>query len=551
MKNSTQQWILWLSLFVVLLKVLLIDYDPPKWNIGYYQPLDENYYVFQAQNYFETGDFFGKDPVTVFGSPILTNAVAFATLSVFGDNYLGLRFGSILFALGAVTILWFILLRLSIPVKIMAVAMLFLVISYPFTLASIVVTPTIARICFALLCLLLSIQWLSLKQPKFAFSVLLSALTLFSVVFVYPTNAFLVLALLVIVGIHYFQYQPKLNNFLSKTILPMAIGAFAVFGLYSIFSNSFGENVFDLSRASSYKGRVGLNLRTILLNCFFMFRANSFLMNPLVAIAIVPSLAVILKSYWQDRDIKVVVPAIFFLSFLLQTVFINDFPERKLIFLFPFTLILISQAASIVFKTSKSIQSLIPIIALCCFVVAAMQFLLVYRFHATFYNFSWVVLILSLILLALYSWQKIQLTQLIFILIAASFFLDIAYTVQYSILHQQKHYKQAMNKLSAYDGEQFLGGWSLGFTRYNNIKADVNYYLYYGRIDDFWSKDGFFSLIDSLADSTPEQEYTIWYDDFEEQMKSIGFEPIDTLIKAEDAVYPEDLILYKEVKPTE
>ena len=69
----------------------MIDVDPPKWEIGHYQPVDEAFYVYPAYNAFEYSDINKDNELIVFGTPILTNLSSYITLHLLGDNYWGLR----------------------------------------------------------------------------------------------------------------------------------------------------------------------------------------------------------------------------------------------------------------------------------------------------------------------------------------------------------------------------------------------------------------------------------------------------------------------------
>jgi hypothetical protein len=84
---------------LILSKVFFIELDPPKFDIAFYQPVDELYYVTAGYNQFEFNSVFNEDKISVFGSPWLSNLVTFGTLNIFGDNYYGLRMSSIFFSL--------------------------------------------------------------------------------------------------------------------------------------------------------------------------------------------------------------------------------------------------------------------------------------------------------------------------------------------------------------------------------------------------------------------------------------------------------------------
>jgi 4-amino-4-deoxy-L-arabinose transferase-like glycosyltransferase len=187
-------FVLLTGLIILGFKLLIIDVDPPKHDISRYQPIDETYYVYPAYNYYESTDFFGEDDVMVFGNPIITNVATYFSLLVFGDNYLGLRFSSLLFSMIAFVFFVLILKKLTNNFRLQLAATLFFTLNFSFTTANIIVEPTIARIMAALIALYLVIDWNEKKESKTSNIIWQSALIGLLFLFSYPTNAFIVLA---------------------------------------------------------------------------------------------------------------------------------------------------------------------------------------------------------------------------------------------------------------------------------------------------------------------------------------------------------------------
>lgn len=94
--------------------------------------------------------------------------------------------------------------------------------------------------------------------------------------------------------------------------------------------------------------------------------------------------------------------------------------------------------------------------------------------------------------------------------------------------------------LSEYDGQNFIGGSSMGFRIYNKTVPLLSKYLYFNSEEEFWEKT------DSLSENGM-KDYSIDYDYMEEEYKKIGFKPVRVVMPAEESVFIDDIVLYEEV----
>jgi len=340
MRNNTKS-IIWntyiFGCIILILKLLIIDIDTPPWEITQYSPIDEYYYVLNAYNYFEQGNPFGADHPILFGNPALTNFITYFSLEVFGDNYLGLRFSSFLFGLISYSLIFVLLKQSKVHAYSICAVLLFTVFNFTFSNASYIVEPSILRICSALFSVYCIVLWKRNTSKDIHIigqATVLSTLLLFS----YPTNAFVLLAAYILLVFNREKFS--LNTFrkerigeIGKRTIYFGLGVGLSLVVYYGFNRWFGIDLLDnsVSRSSKYSNRLALNVKDILKYFLFSIRANIFVINPLLLL--IAGVTIYNLKIRQIKEWSVVkyISFIFLLSFFLQSLFINDFPERKLI----------------------------------------------------------------------------------------------------------------------------------------------------------------------------------------------------------------------------
>lgn len=537
------------GLLIMSLKLFIIDMDPPVWKEALYQPVDELYYVYPAYNYFETGDLFVADKAVVFGNSILLNAVTYLSLEIFGDNYLGLRFSSLFF--GIATLLFFILLlkKITTNVKLQYAVVLFFVLNFSFTTANIIVEPTMARMMSAILCLWLVVKWKE-KQTFIGKDLIWqSALVCVLFIFSYPTNAFLVLAayiVLVLVKIPDQIENVKLINFKNfwKGSFYFGIGGLISLFIYFLLNLSMDvdiiSDVFD--RGSKYEGRTGFNPKDLVVNFFKLVLANSFRFNPFFLLVSVMAMSGVLHFKWKRFNFTVLATILFVGSLILQSIFVNDYPWRKLIIFLPFLLLIVTCGIQEIWKDWQHLRSRI---LWSFFLISLLLLALLLYWEQVFFDthlFPLITTALGLILILFFIIKFKKSKTIPFFLFIILLLPEVYHTVQYYLINPTYNYKNMYKSLSEYDGHAFIGGSSMGFRVYNNTVPYLNKYMYYGRMDEFWRDT-------EKLSRNGRKDYSIDYDFKEEEYRKIGFRPVKILMPAEETVSTKNIVLYEEIEP--
>jgi hypothetical protein len=530
-----------IGLFLLIIKIYLIEIDPPKWDIAYYQPVDEQYYVYPALNLFETGSIINNDKIVIFGNPWLTNFATYVSLVIFGDNFYGLRLSSLFFSLVAFSFFFLILKRLTSNIFIFLPLILFFALNYNYSLASTIVEPTIARAAVMLASIYIFIKYKSYNNnAKWIFTgIIVSSLWLF----VYPTNAFLVLSVFIYLVLD-FMTNKKVRSYkkLIKSGGLIILGLLLTLILYGVFSYTLRENPFNfLDRGQHYSDRVGLTIKGILMNIFNLSKSNLFLFNPAFLLIVVISLITVsYKTITSKVNHTLLIIYSFCIAFILQSFFINDFSQRKLIILLPLLLFIIATWVDDLIKNSFKKDVLLKISGgslVLFFIVVFLNLteILVLNKINLILSFA----ILPFILAIQLNRKKIKVSFLwTFVLLV---FIEVINTYHFSLKNKTYHYKEASIKLQEFKSANFIGGFSMGFRVNNDIKTYYNPYLYYGE------KELLFKRMDSLAKSNNIVDYTIGYDIAQKDMKKIGFIPYDTLMKKEETIYEYDWLIYQEI----
>ncbi len=549
MKNNTKS-IIWntyiFGCIILILKLFIIDIDTPPWEITQYSPIDEYYYVLNAYNYFEQGNLFGADHPVLFGNPALTNFITYFSLEVFGDNYLGLRFSSFLFGLLSYSLIFVLLKQSKVHLYSICAVLLFTVFNFTFSNASYIVEPSILGICSALFSVCCIVLWKRNASKDIHIigqATILSTLLLFS----YPTNAFVLLAAYILLVFNREEFS--CNTFRKERIGKIGIRSI-YFGLgvglslvvYYGFNRWFGIDLLEnsVSRSSKYSNRLALNVRDVLKYFLFSIRANIFVINPLLLL--ITGVTIYNLKIRQIKQWPVVkyISFIFLLSFFLQSLFINDFPVRKLILFFPFIIILIGFYLDELIKKSSaniitfSLKQIVAITIL-AFVSAG-----VYYKYSRIDFIGWIILFIGFIVLTVNSrWLKLtkaNMLKLVFVIVLIP---ELFNALDYHIINRTYSHKHAEQSLERFKGSSFLGGYSMGFRGYNEIESYVTPYYYYDQ------EALYISTIKKIKKNN-KIDYSIDYKENEEVLKQAGFEPFETLMHTQDqrvwVIYKEKIV---------
>lgn len=533
-----------IGLLLISLKLFYLDVDPPKWHIGYYQPIDETYYVGVAYDLYEYGNAFHQDKVMVFGVPVLTNIVTYISLNVFGDTYFGLRFSSFLLALTSIVLLALILRKIVKNETIRLFAIIFFGLNFTFSLASIFVEPTIARISSLLIViyLILSSFQSLLKNPKNI--VLVNGVVVFVLLITYPTNAFTLLATYVIFVVYPLFVNENNNkkiDFLQRNIYYL-VSIVAVVSIFYFIFYLEGINLLNqvFSRGGDYKGRVGFGIKSVIENILNIGKANIFIYNPLLMVLwIIALLSIIVKTIKKQSHV-IFILLCFTISFLLQTIFINDFPQRKLVILLPLIILSLAIYCDEIIGLKLKVNRK----AILSFTFSILSLIVVF---VVLNNLKKSIGSITLLLSGLFiSWMiykknsiNLRSISVVWVLLIIS---ELAFSLKYIYLKPTYYYKDALQALSKYDNNNFNGGFSLGFRTYNKINPTINVYLYYNNVKEYESK-----ILERSKNTV--KSYLIGYDDEIEKYNKLGFSVKDTILDYKKTVdfKKKSVILFEKV----
>ncbi len=539
--------ILFLGILIILSKILFVETDPPKWNVSFYQPVDELYYVYPVYNYFDKGELFVIDDAVLFGNPIFTNFLTYLSLYTFGNNYFGLRASSIVFGLLSFIILFSLLKKLKIHVSLLLVVVLFFTLNFTFTVSNLVLEPSIARMASMMAALWLIVKWKEKDYHNDQQIIWQSCTISLLLILSYPTNAFIVLAGYISLVLikksddKEITFETRIRKILNKSMY-FVIGCLISLILYIGFAHLLGVDIIEdtLGRGSSYENRVGLGIKEIFSNIINLTRSNFFRFNPLFLFLSIFSIGTIIFNKYIKKNNTIVFSTVLFVCFLLQSVFINDYPQRKLIAILPLILLIIT------FGFQKFYIELQPL-SKKKFLIYLFSFLfslpLLYL-ERDFYHsealplITFFIGVIFFLLMILKRENKIWAYLLFSLLLIPEFF----YTIKHYIIQRPQHYKESQIQLSEYNNYNLLGGFSMGFQLYNDSDAYLNFYLYYGDRDTFWRKT-------EKLSKNGKKDYAVGYREQEGEFRKVGFKPLKVLMLAENTVYSKDWIIYEEICP--
>lgn len=494
-KNKKKIWskkIEIFALFVLLVayffsRIYALDSDIPLWSKSHYSPVDEFYYTTLGFDIVEgINSPSGKDVGSGLSTYNLVQQLSTAgSLFLFGDNYYGLRMPSV-FA-GLVVLLFFFLILLKRFGFLWAVILsALLVANFGFILATRIAEPTVFRMAAAAVFIVFC-SATDRFGAKRAF--MLGCIAGVFWLFVYPTNAFLPLTGLVIVAI---SYEKRSAANLLSCVAGLAFSGVFYLSCFVILGNDVSSLLAVRDTFSDrVSGTEGGLLKGMLIKLLSVRQAGFFSAHLYFFYATLASLAVMIwcalfdrkRLLWIDRVLFV-----FIFCFLLQTAFVNDYPERKLIFILPASLYVCGFCVRLLLDRVDRVS----LRGACIFSVIAVLF-----------AFS------------MYSFKNIY-------------------------ENPSHRYKIAMQNLKFLGNDRVIGGWGYGFRLYNSYRPYLNIY---GMI--YTHPDKYFSML-LEAGLRGDARYTIEYGDQKTvcKLERVGFQKERLILKTHDPIYP-DMFLYK------
>lgn len=521
----TLAWIAMATLY--LLRIVHLDADLPPWGVVAYQPIDEGFYGIMAlnvQNYgtIDPNAFFGENIFLMNAQDIngaFTNLFVLAGLTLFGDNYFGLRMGSVFAGLLVLALMYATASQLFSkhgtlrPYRRLAgfAAAAILLTSFPFYNASRIVEPSLFRMLFSLLVAYLFISdSLDLRVR----SALIGFCTIFSIFLVYVTNIFLGIPILGYLCLLLIRRKWKAAwTYLLFGMLGSCL-AYALALLYyetlwgispianlvtciSIFSGSVIANQGDSSLHLGVSPYVTSSLLGILRNARDFLTANPILYSfPLISIAALTSRDKKDRRYQALIDDRLIF-LLFITGMLAQTLFASDFIVRKQIIILPMMVLLgFTAIPSISLDINRGRRRFFPTVIFSSLAICWMLYLVVFRlFRArnsvvTTLDFTRgdrllfaVVLTGTLVVLlytvhALAKRKKIR-SYIVFGAFAGFYLiLNLSMIARYNCLDQTYQDRNTMTEIGKLaNNEVVAGDYFVGFTLYNDalpLKNDRN-----------------------------------------------------------------------------
>lgn len=533
-----------LIVVIYCLRIFNLDQDLPPFGVGSYQPKDEAAYVILAINEMEHGTMNPENPeVTGLEFPmyiqehvrvnLLGNLMQIISFDLFGDNYYGLRMPMVWIGLVNLLLLGIVLLNIrkqygnKTDAELWGIIGMLLLMSMHFYyyLSSRTVEPSPLRMVFAQLMMLI---WLTSRKKGFWCFFGMGACITVSVFLVYITNVFLYLA----VGLLLLMMW-KTDGFKTfiKNCCGFALGIVALFVVAecyyrfvwgtSAIRNFFGA-IGAFSSVSGYEisgasGTIFTTLRGFIKKAFRYFSANFFLYAPAILAVVLTLLPLSLWKVFKDKDLTGFLLFAVPFSFLLQTMFAEDYIWRKFIVAAPYTLYIIYWMAMNRSRLAKLLDQhrawynrirsgfpwlcaklLAPLYIL--FVLGIVLLIVVYRLHLAddgyTADFTWVdkIVILGLGCLPMVIWsmkaiatvwskKKHFLRHSAWLLGCTTLLLSLSMLYIYcwsQPTYEERDMMISLSKEYELDNKYIIGDAVMGITLYNDIKPVMDYHTNYG-----------------------------------------------------------------------
>jgi hypothetical protein len=372
----------------------------------------------------------------------------------------------------------------------------------------------------------------------------------FSIILTYPSNAFILLAVPMVQVWSFWRGRGGINllgQFLRLQIFYL-IGIIFAIVAYLYIPNFFGidEISFISRRGTPYTQRVGLSLYGMFNNILGITGAGIFRFHPSMLLIFLISIVLLHVKSMRTWSKPVAVIYFFCIAFLLQCVFLNDYPIKKLTFLLPFVLLLSAalmehwpgDEAHAGISGWLSRYRIIVIFIVCFYVLIQMVFY--YRLSASqtdlvlqssFVGFISFILLIFLILVARNACFCSRIWRSVLVLAMLSPGLSNIYL---HVIRQPTYFhRDFMISLNKYGDARFIGAKSMGFRLYNSIDAVVNHYQY----------REISQVVHKFASNDPRTNYAVCNRQFNSLYEHLGFEQIDgTVMRYPDGTIDEYFI---------
>jgi hypothetical protein len=374
MSNNRKPPVFWIMFGIFLLlfcisRFLVLDSNLPPWNIAQYIPIDSFFYAKYALNFYQFGLFINPeitlydDRYYLFSLPVtmLGTVLTYIGTLLFGNTYYGLRSGAFLATMLVFIVVFFIGRRECNAINNNAqqnciqvwlyVFVGYLLADFSFLIAGKVMEPTSFR-TLAMMLVIAYVIWGMGSNLSFQRVILLGVLASISVLFVYPTNFFIVAAMVGYVGVMSISsgWSTVLKRGSAYGLgVVVGIGVFFLF-LYILIGGDFFlrlETMYTTYSGRSIIGDAPVQLtvinkiNTAIGNFFYFFSTNIFRFNPVLLLGTLWGLPAFFYLMYIKKNPLHVVVGMMFIGLLLQSLFLNDYHYRKLIIVFPLVILML------------------------------------------------------------------------------------------------------------------------------------------------------------------------------------------------------------------
>jgi hypothetical protein len=520
-KKDLNMWLFILCIMFLLSRIIFLDSDIPKWDISNYQPIDELYYTTTAFNLYHYHNWqpqvLSFVPSDSSNENLLGNILCFFTLSVFGNNYFGLRMASVLAAFGVFLLMFFILKNYLTRRKvanihsssdyvnvIILICLLYLICDFSFLLAGRIMEPTIFRMLTLVMIIYFFSTGFSRKSINARWFVCFAGFfAVVAVFYVYPYNAFIVPA------IWFFCFYAALAKGYKEAIVQTCVflvGAMIGIVSYEVFlrlilDRSIMDAIVSLSifsdriAVSSASENIGIidTIKPYIYNIFGVLSTNIFRFNPILLVIFLGALPIFIYKLIKRNNIRDILLASLLGFYLLQSLFINDYFYRKPVIMLPMVLLLIAISVAIYRDFTEYLRNnyklLVAykcyiVLCICCALgiifINSTEKLVAYNVLSDAISFLLPIFIFQLLLIVtLLTRRKTIPKYLTTIVVLVIIIPNVYLGTKYIYVNPSYSYKNTMIKLSNYiDNEVVAGGMAHGFRLYNTSIPLINPYLY-------------------------------------------------------------------------
>jgi hypothetical protein len=366
MKRANVVFLFIIFCLYLVLRVLYLDADVPIINIIRIADIDEFYYSIGGFNLYYFGDI--KNSVMPLAesdlSPFATllDLFTYISLTIFGNNYYGLRMASVLAAC-LIFVLIILILRKTVRSffnvskfrenLFVYLILIYFSLDFSFLIMSRICEPTIYRSLSMVVVVYFfaHVNKLSPSSKMFLPSFLIGIISMATVFFVYFYNIFIVAAAF----ISFFLFiKSRGMKYVFKCLVLYGAGALLTFVVYDLYVRfSFGKSFISyLELLSTFSDRVSgpvVKDQGILTSAWHFLRhtflrnfgTNMFKFNLPFLFAFLSLLPVYLSKVFKEKKVFDLFVVCLIGFWFLQTMFENSFPDKRHTIMFPLFILVI------------------------------------------------------------------------------------------------------------------------------------------------------------------------------------------------------------------